>query len=194
MTWPLRAYQSGDAEALAALFRASARVLGAQAYSPAHTDAWARYPEDIEAFRTRLAQGTTLVAVDGESPVGFGQLNPADHINFLYVAPTQARCGVAQTIYDPLEAQARTLGTATLRAAASRLSKPFFEKNGWTVVQIERAPRSDVVFGRYLMDKALHHWRSNAIRPGPRTRANERSPVQVRAARAACRTDRVQAA
>jgi DNA-binding LytR/AlgR family response regulator len=33
--------------------------------------------------------------------------------------------------------QARRLDTATLRAAASRLSK-LFEKNGWTAVQIER--------------------------------------------------------
>jgi putative acetyltransferase len=155
MTWPLRAYRADDAEALAALFRASARVLGAQAYSPAHVDAWARYPEDIEAFRARLAQGTTLVALGGETPVGFGQLNPADRVDFLYVAPTHARRGVAQAIYDALEAQARNLGTATLRAAASRLSKRFFEKNGWTVVQIEQAPRYDVVFERYLMCKSL---------------------------------------
>jgi Acetyltransferase (GNAT) family. len=148
MTWPLRAYRADDAEALAALFRASARVLGALAYSPAHVDAWARYPEDIEAFRAQLAQGATLVALDGETPIGFGQLNPGDYVNFLYVAPTQA-------IYDALEAQARNLGTAALRAAASRLSKRFFEKNGWTVVQIEQAPRYDVVFERYLMEKLI---------------------------------------
>lgn len=117
--------------------------------------AWARYPEDLEEFRARLAQGATRVALDGDTPVGFGQLNPADYINFLYVAPTHARRGVAQAIYDALEAQARQLGTATLRAAASRLSKPFFKKNGWTVVQIEQAPRYDVVFERYLMEKAI---------------------------------------
>jgi putative acetyltransferase len=155
MTWPLRAYRADDAEALAALFRASARVLGALAYSPAHVDAWARYPEDIEAFRAQLAQGATLVALDGETPIGFGQLNPGDYVNFLYVAPTHARRGVAQAIYDALEAQARNLGTAALRAAASRLSKRFFEKNGWTVVQIEQAPRYDVVFERYLMEKVI---------------------------------------
>lgn len=155
MSWPLRAYRPDDAEALAALFRASARVLGAQAYSPAHVEAWACYPEDLEEFRARLAQGTTLVAFDGETPIGFGQLNPADYINFLYVAPTHARRGVAQAIYDALEAQARRLGTATLRATASRLSKPFFEKNGWAVVEIEQAPRYDVVFERYLMEKPL---------------------------------------
>ncbi len=155
MNWPLRAHRPDDAEALAALFRASASVLGAQAYSPAHVAAWACYPEDLQEFRARLEQGTTLVALDGETPVGFGQLYPADCVNFLYVAPTHARRGVAQTIYDALEAQARKLGTATLRAAASRLSKPFFEKNGWTVVQIEQAPRYDVVFERYLMEKAI---------------------------------------
>lgn len=155
MNWPLRAYRPDDAEALAALFRASARVLGAQAYSPAHVEAWARYPEDLEEFRARLAQGTTLVALDGETPIGFGQLNPADYVNFLYVAPTHARRGVAQAIYDALDAQARRLGTATLRAAASRLSKPFFEKNGWVVVEIEQAPRYGVVVERYLMENPL---------------------------------------
>jgi len=155
MTWPLRAYRADDADALAALFRASARVLGAQAYSPAHVEGWTRYPEDLEEFRARLAQGTTLVALDGDAPVGFGQLSPADYVDFLYVAPTHARGGVAQTIYDALEAQARSLGTATLHAAASRLSKPFFEKNGWRVVEIEQAPRYGVVFERYLMEKQL---------------------------------------
>ncbi|GAB4482188.1 MAG: GNAT family N-acetyltransferase [Burkholderiaceae bacterium] len=155
MTWPLRPYRPGDAEALAALFRASARVLGAKAYSPAHVEAWARHPEDLDEFRTRLGQGTTLVALDGDSRIGFGQLNPADTVEFLYVAPTHARRAVAQAIYDALEAQARELGTATLHAAASRLSKPFFEKNGWHVVAIDQVARFGVVFERYRMRKAL---------------------------------------
>ncbi len=97
----IRPYRLSDAEPLASLYRQSVRGLG-----PEQVAAWSAQPEDIEAFRALLAEGVTLVStVDGQ-PVAFGQLNPPDHIAFVYTLPDHIRQGHAARIYGELEVQA----------------------------------------------------------------------------------------
>ena len=99
----IRAYEPGDAEALIALYRDSVEGLGPRAYDAAQIAAWAAYPEDTEAFRTLLAEGLTLIGVENELPVAFGQLNPWNRIAFLYTRTGHERRGHAARLYRQLE-------------------------------------------------------------------------------------------
>ena len=151
----LRPYHHSDAEPLAHLFRDSVRGLGLQAYDLQQVEAWARYPDDIEEFRRRLARGVTLIAEEAGAPAAFGQLDPADRVAFLYCAPAFARRGFASRIYDALEAMARSAGQSRLGTEASRLARPFFERKGFTVVAIQHPVRHGVVFERFKMEISL---------------------------------------
>jgi putative acetyltransferase len=144
-----------DAETLAEVYRDAARNLGSQGYTPEQTRMWAMYPEDLEKFRATLSEGLTICAVVDDSPVAFGQIHPADHIAYLYCHSAHARRGYAATILAKLEEQAVADRVGVLRVEASCVSKPFFEKAGYHVVEEERPIRHGVEFLRYKMSKEV---------------------------------------
>jgi len=149
----LRNYTPQDAARLAEIYRDAVRTIGPQAYDAKQIDAWASYPESIGEFRDRLSRGLTLVKeVDGEI-VAFGQLDPADHIAFLYCCGKQSRKGIASEIYRALEQHAISQGVSELETDASRISRPFFEKHCYRVIEIEQAVRLGLQFERFRMRK-----------------------------------------
>ncbi|HRQ05883.1 MAG TPA: acetyltransferase [Nitrosomonas halophila] len=150
-----RNYITADAEALVAVYRAAARVLGRQGYTEEQTNAWAMYPEDPAAFRRMLAKGVTICAVIDSVPVAFGQLYPVDHIAYMYCHPDHARCGLGSAILSMLEAHAQSKGVTTLRVEASAVARPFFERFGFCVLEVERPVRHGVAFMRFKMEKEL---------------------------------------
>ena len=151
----MRAYKPDDSEALAKVYHEAARVLGRQAYSEEATRVWALYPEDMVYFRATLAEGLTLCAVSDGFPIAFGQLNPDDHIAFLYCHPARARRGHATAILGELEAHAKSKEVPTIRVEASDVARPLFERFGSQVIKEERSIRHNLQFLRYKMRKQL---------------------------------------
>jgi putative acetyltransferase len=151
----LRPYVPADAEALARVYRDSVTLLGAQGYDEAQVSVWASFADDLSSFRERLERGLTVVAEEDGIPVAFAQLNPADHVQFLYCAPSHARRGIATALYSWLELFAAQRGEEALTTDASRVSRGFFEKMGFEVVESETVERSGVILERFKMRKAL---------------------------------------
>ncbi len=153
----LRAFNPCDAEALAGIYRDSVRGLGPQAYTKEQVAAWAVYPDEIEEFRGRLSRGRTLVAEEEDRAIAFGQLEPDDHLAFLYCSTAYARRGVASALHAALEAHAFAQGAAEIHTEASRISRPFFEKHGYALIEVERVVRFGVEFERFRMQKKRTH-------------------------------------
>jgi putative acetyltransferase len=152
-----RCYVPGrDVASLAALFHAAVTTLAATHYDAAQRAAWASSADDLAAFDARLARGTTLVARHAGVCVAFAQLFPADHVEMLYVAPDWARRGVASALLARLEAMAREQGADVLRAEASALARPVFERAGFSLVASEVVRRGGVSLPRFQMAKPLH--------------------------------------
>ncbi|MGG7056398.1 acetyltransferase [Nitrosomonas sp. ANs5] len=148
-----RNYITADTEALIAVYRAAALVLGRQGYTEEQINAWAMYPEDAEAFRRTLAKGVTLCAVIDGVPAAFGQLHPVDHIAYMYCHPDHARRGLGSAILSMLEAHAQSKGVTAVRVEASAVARPFFERFGYRVLEVERPVRHGVTFMRFKMEK-----------------------------------------
>lgn len=151
----LRTYKLSDAEALAELYRWSAITLGREAYTYEQVLVWARHPENLETFRHTLSQGMTLLSLVEDIPAAFGQLNPQDHIAYLYTSPAHARQGHASAIYCALEHEARKRCVKRIHTEASRLSRPFFEHHHFSVIETEYPIRHEIVFERFKMEKIL---------------------------------------
>ena len=149
----IRPYQKSDAEAAARVYRDAATNIGCTAYDAEQVRIWALYPDDMEEFRSRLSCGRTLVAEEESTLVAFGQLEPIDHIAFLYCASAFSRRGIASAIYLQLEQQALKAGVRALTTNATRVSRSFFEKKGFVVLAAERPLRLGVEFERFKMEK-----------------------------------------
>ncbi|HEY9694153.1 MAG TPA: GNAT family N-acetyltransferase [Oculatellaceae cyanobacterium] len=151
----IREYQPSDVETLISIFRDAIITTGSTAYNAEQIKVWSSYPEDIEEFRQLLSQGITYVAVHNNQLVAFGQLNPSNHIAYLYTASDFARLGYATKIYQNLEAQAIKQGVQHLHTNASRISKYFFLKMGFYIVEAEIVERKKVWLERFKMEKIL---------------------------------------
>ena len=116
---------------------------------------WASYPASGTDFEARLARGGVIVADVEGLVVAFGQLEPADHVAFLYCKGAFARRGLASAIYAEVEARARADGAIELRTEASRISRGFFERQGFAVTEVEQVERGGFTFERFKMRKAL---------------------------------------
>ena len=154
-----------DFDALAEIYRASVLAIGITAYTARQAAVWAAFADDSAAFTKLLGQGHALLAeIDGE-PAAFCHLHPGDHISLLYTAPAHARRGLATAVYRAIEDIARAGGQQVLTTDASRLSRPFFERQGFVVRRTEETIRQGVSFERFQMEKRLD--RSPALQPAP---------------------------
>ncbi len=156
----IRAFEAGDIQAVAALYRQSVLRLGGREYSLEQATAWALHAADVETFRSQLLQGLTLVMEKKGQMTCFGQLHPAGHIAHLYCDPAYEGRGQASAVYDRLEQAAQTAGAMRLTADASRVARPFFEYKGFRVIEPERVIRNGVELERFKMEKTIGPTRS----------------------------------
>lgn len=152
----LRPYAADDYAAVAEVYRDAVETLTHSAYSEEQVRTWASCPANGYDFRERLARGGVIVAEVAGEVAAFGQLEPADHVAFLYCKGGFARRGLASAIYAEMERQAKIAGAPELRTEASRISRVFFEQQGFSVTEAEQSVRLGVRFERFKMLKALN--------------------------------------
>ena len=151
----IRRYKPEDAEDIAGLYGKSVREIAIEMYTPEEVEVWASYANEIEEIRHRLAEGLTLVAESGNTPVAFGQLKPVTHIAFLYTVKEYSRMGIATGIYRRLEDHAQVKGAKYLTTDASRISKPLFERLGFKLECPVIEKRNGVELECFKMKKEL---------------------------------------
>jgi len=151
----IRRYRPEDAEAISDLYRKSVTDIGIELYSRAEVEAWASYADEIEELRHRLAEGLTLIAECSGRMAAFGQLKPADRVEFLYTLKDFSRMGIATLIYRRLEETAIAAGSGVLHTDASRVSRPLFEKMGFFLVEAVVEERKGVKIECFVMRKEL---------------------------------------
>ncbi|MDO6386626.1 GNAT family N-acetyltransferase [Uliginosibacterium sp. 31-12] len=131
-----RDYQPADAPALAAVYRTAILETGRSAYSAEQCAAWAATADDASAWAARLQDNWVRVAVDEEGEiVGFGGILMPGQIDLLFTVPDANRQGIGSLILEDLLELATAMGAKKVTAIASELSKPFFEKHGFKLVE-----------------------------------------------------------
>jgi putative acetyltransferase len=151
----LRTYEEADAPVLAGLYREAVLTTGRSAHTREQVEIWASSVDDLDAFRRKLRQGVTLVALEGDEVVGFGQLDPPDRIALLVTSPQHGRKGIATAICRELERRAVLAGQPRLRTEASAIAQPLFTRLGFAIDAKEPAEFKGVVFERFRMSKQL---------------------------------------
>jgi GNAT superfamily N-acetyltransferase len=153
----VRDYRPDDLDALMEVFIRAIRDTACRDYTPAQVDAWAQ--PDRELWSQRRSSRPTWVAVVDEQVVGFTDLEPDGHIDMMYVHPRVAGKGVAGSLLRWAEEQAMLNGIDRLHAEVSLTARPFFERNGFEVIEPERVLRNGQHFDRFRMEKNLQRHR-----------------------------------
>lgn len=144
----IRTYRPGDCPALAALFYHTVHTVNAADYTPEQLAAWAPEAADLDAWDRSFRAHHTLVAVEGETVLGFGDMD-GGYLDRLYVRADRQGQGVGSALCALLE---RAAGGRVV-THASITARPFFERRGYRVVRKQRVERRGVLLTNFVMEK-----------------------------------------
>ena len=155
----LRKYHPRDCAEMARLFYDTVHTVNAADYTKEQLDAWADGQVDLKKWNASFLEHDTLVAVEGETIVGFGDMDSTGYLDRLYVHKDHQKKGIATAICDRLVRAHRkraafrteTDGNAqqeegeraelTFTTHASITARPFFEKRGYVVKKEQQVER-----------------------------------------------------
>lgn len=148
----IRRYEPTDCEDLVKLFYHTVHSVNAADYSQEQLNVWAADTIDLEAWNKSLSEHYTVVAVEKNGPVGFGDMDKSGYLDRLYVHKDCQRRGIATAICDELE-QAVTVNKIITHASIT--AKPFFAQRGFIVIKEQRVVRSGIALTNYVMEKQV---------------------------------------
>jgi len=152
----IRRFRPEDALELLELFRAAVHRSGGRHYTRRQRAAWAPASYDADAWRQLFSVRTTFVAATAEEILRFGELEAdPSGMGRLYVHPDHHRRGIGRSLYDAVEHAARAEGVETLVVEASRMARPFFQKQSFRMCRKQPVFRRGVSFTNFRMDNDL---------------------------------------
>lgn len=146
----IREYKPSDCKALMKLFYNTVHTVNAKDYTEEQLNAWATGKEEPEKFNRSFAGHYSLVAAEGETIIGFGDIDRSGYLDRLYVHADFQRKGVATALCNILE-QATDRDIIT---HASITAVPFFQKRGYRIVKKQQVERHGVMLTNYIMEKS----------------------------------------
>lgn len=151
----LRNYTPDDNEVLTALFIDTVHTVCTSHYTPEELEAWAPHDLRVSLWCQAFTQSHTLVAQENGTVIGFGNITEIGLVDRLFVHKNHLRKGVATHILFMLEEYAIREGLTNISVFASRTARPFFEKQGFTVIRENVVHRNGEELINYEMQKRL---------------------------------------
>ena len=112
-------------------------------------DVWATGTVDLKEWDKSFTEHYTVVAIDNNIIVGFGDIDKTGYLDRLYVHADYQGKGVATAICNRLEQAVQ--GKITTHASIT--AKPFFEKRGYKVVKEQQVERQGIYLINFCMEK-----------------------------------------
>ena len=151
----LRPYAPADCAAMAELFYNTVHTVNARDYTPEQLCAWATGEVDLAEWDRSFQAHHTLVAVEGEQIVGFGDLDvERGYLDRLYVHKDHQGEGIATTICDALE---QSVPAVCYTTHASITARRFFERRGYRTILEQNVERRGVTMQNFVMEKQNTH-------------------------------------
>lgn len=145
----LREFQQSDCKELAKLFYNTVHIVNAKDYTGEQLNVWATGQVDLEKWNLSLQEHYSIVAVENEVIVGFGDIEQTGYLDRLFVHADYQGKGIATAICDQLEQSVE--GNITTHASIT--ARPFFEKRGYKVVKEQQVERKGIFLTNYVMTK-----------------------------------------
>lgn len=151
----IRKYQTKDLEEIVQLFYETIQTVNRKDYSREQVEVWSNRCENLRENKKFFEELYTIVAVEGERIIGYGNIDATGYLDHLFVHKDFQNQGVATAICDELEAYVRKIGIVKLSVHASITAKPFFEGRGYAVEEEQQVELGGVKLTNYVMGKFI---------------------------------------
>ena len=146
----LRKYVTSDCKQLAELFYQTVHTVNAKDYTKEQLDVWATGNVDLKEWDKSFLEHYTIVAIEDEIIVGFGDIDKSGYLDRLYVHKDYQGNGIASALCERLE---QSVIENKIVTHASITAKPFFEQRGYCVVKKQEVMRCGIALTNYVMGK-----------------------------------------
>lgn len=146
----IRRYEPADCRYLAELFYQTVHTVNAKDYSKEQLDAWASGSVDMDEWNRTLSEHLTVVAVEDDRIVGFGDIDKTGYLDRLYVHMDYQHQGIATAVCNVLEGSVQT---DKITVHASITAKPFFLSRGYVVRKEQQVLRKGIYLKNYICEK-----------------------------------------
>ena len=143
----IREYQSSDCEELTKLFYNTVHTVNAKDYTEEQLDAWATGQVDLNKWDQSLREHYSIVAVENEMLVSFGDIDESGYLDHLFVHADYQGKGIGTMICNRLEQAV----SGNIITHASITARPFFEKRGYRVVKEQQVESQGVFLTNFDM-------------------------------------------
>ena len=145
----IREYQETDCKEILELFYNTVHSVNAEDYTKEQLDVWVTGKENLHKWDKSFKEHYTVVAVENEIIVGFGDIDKTGYLDRLFVHKNYQRKGIATAICNKLEQKVQ----GKVYTQASITSKRFFEKRGYTMIKRQKIERQGIVLENFIMEK-----------------------------------------
>lgn len=149
----IRRYIPTDCEHLAQLFYQTVHTVNGKDYTMEQLNAWADGHVDLKEWNQSFLNHHTVVALEDQQIVGFGDIDKSGYLDRLYVHKDYQHKGIATAICNELECMVEVDKITT---HASITAKPFFLLRGYTVIKEQQVVRKGISLTNYIMEKNLN--------------------------------------
>lgn len=147
----IRDYQPSDCKEITELFYNTVHTVNAKDYTKEQLDVWATGQVDLEKWNQSLQEHYSIVAIENEVIVGFGDIDKTGYLDRLFVHADYQGKGIATGICNQLEQTIQ--GNITTHSSIT--AKPFFEKRGYRVIKEQQVERQGIFLANFIMEKRL---------------------------------------
>lgn len=145
----IRKYQSADCKELTELFYHTVHTVNAKDYTKEQLDVWATGQVDLEKWNQSLQEHFSIVAVDNDIIVGFGDIDKTGYLDRLFVHSDYQGKGIATAILQSVGGS--SLGEHCY--SCFHYGKTFFENRGYKVIKEQQVVRQGISLTNFIMEK-----------------------------------------
>lgn len=147
----IRKYQPSDCQKLADLFYNTVHAVNAKDYAKEQLDVWASGQVDLAEWNQSFLEHYSLVAVQSEIIVGFGDVAENGYLDRLFVHKDYQGAGVATAICAGLEQACQ----GKIFTHASITARGFFAQRGYRLLKEQQVERQGILLTNFIMEKDL---------------------------------------
>lgn len=142
-----------DLPEMQALFVDSISTICINDYTPKQIKVWTSAIENTQKWKDKLSNQYFLIAEIEHKIVGYASLENSNYLDFLYIHKDFQRQGIAKVLYNKIEKEALKRTSKILKSDVSITARPFFEKQGFLVIEPQVNIRQGVEIVNYRMTK-----------------------------------------
>ena len=150
-----REYKDTDLHAVLDLFYVTVHEVNKNDYTEDQLEAIAPKEANEYHWEKSLEKNHTIVVEEDDKLIAFGNIGKTGYLDRLYVHPDYLRKGIASKLVEELEEYAKKHGSHVINVTSSITSKPFFESQGYAVIEEQINERRGERLLRYLMEKKI---------------------------------------